>query len=206
MTGNIRVCNLTAFTHSSIGPVVHPFASCHEGPRFNSQGILLWNGDFPVSVVSLHWWPRCDWSLRPHLRWALSLHADNVIISLDLTQLFCTGFTLAADSPSGFTTTYSVAVGGGGGDLWRACNLTVPHTAPMVQWSTHLLPMMRDPGSISREILMSNQDSLVSVVCYSWILYFVFHKYHLNNINIGTGLLPFKSKILKIYIDSIHKQ
>ncbi len=33
-----RACNLTAFIHSSTGPVVHPFASCHEGPRFNPHG------------------------------------------------------------------------------------------------------------------------------------------------------------------------
>ncbi len=31
-------CKLTAFSHSSTGPVVHPFASHHEGPRFNPQG------------------------------------------------------------------------------------------------------------------------------------------------------------------------
>jgi hypothetical protein len=49
-----RACNLTAFIHSSSGPVVHPFASCHEGPRFNPQGgVLMWNRDSPVSVVLL---------------------------------------------------------------------------------------------------------------------------------------------------------
>ncbi len=68
-----RACNLTAFTHSSTDPVVHPFASCHEGPGFNPQGgVLVWNRDSPVSVVSLHWWPQCDWSLGPRLRQALS--------------------------------------------------------------------------------------------------------------------------------------
>jgi hypothetical protein len=34
-----RACNLTVFIHSSIGPVVHPFASRHEGPGFNPQGV-----------------------------------------------------------------------------------------------------------------------------------------------------------------------
>ncbi len=67
-----RACNLTAFIYSSTGPVVHPFASRHEGPRFNPQGVLMWNWDSPVSVVSLHWWPRCHWSLWPRLRWASS--------------------------------------------------------------------------------------------------------------------------------------
>ncbi len=34
-----RACNLTAFKHSfNTGPVVHPFASRHEGPGFNPQG------------------------------------------------------------------------------------------------------------------------------------------------------------------------
>ncbi len=45
----LRACNLIAFIHSSTGPVVHTFASCHEGHGFNPQGgylretgILLW--------------------------------------------------------------------------------------------------------------------------------------------------------------------
>jgi hypothetical protein len=33
-----RSCNLTAFIHSSTSPVVHMFASRHEGPRFNPHG------------------------------------------------------------------------------------------------------------------------------------------------------------------------
>jgi hypothetical protein len=67
-----RACNLTAFTHSSTGPVVHPFASCHKGPGFNPQGVLMWDRDSPVSIVSLHWWPGRDWSLWPRLRRASS--------------------------------------------------------------------------------------------------------------------------------------
>ncbi len=34
-----RACTLTAVKHSSTGPVVHLFASHHEGPRFNPQGV-----------------------------------------------------------------------------------------------------------------------------------------------------------------------
>ncbi len=37
----------------STSPVVHPFASRHEGPGFNPQGVLMWNWDSPVRVVSL---------------------------------------------------------------------------------------------------------------------------------------------------------
>ncbi len=54
-----RACNLTVFIHSSIGPVVHQFASRHEGPRFNPQGVLMWNQDSPVRVVSLHYFDLC---------------------------------------------------------------------------------------------------------------------------------------------------
>jgi hypothetical protein len=36
------------------------------------RGVLMWNWDSPVSDVLLHWWPRHDWSLWPHLRGALS--------------------------------------------------------------------------------------------------------------------------------------
>ncbi len=104
-----RACDLTAFIHSSTGPVVHPFAFRHEGPGFNPQGVLMWNRDSPVTVVSLHWWPWRDWPLWSRLRQlrpepSLGRRADNVIIPLDLTQLFCPSFTLTADPPSGFTT------------------------------------------------------------------------------------------------------
>ncbi len=87
----------------------------------------MWNRDSPVSDVSLHWWPRRDWSfLWPRLRRASSQtvtrpRADNVIIPLDLTQLSCPGFTLAAGLSSSFTTD---GVSCWRGALWRACNLT----------------------------------------------------------------------------------
>jgi hypothetical protein len=48
-----RACNLTAFIHSLTGPVGHPFASHHEGPGFNPRGVLVWNRDSTVNVVSL---------------------------------------------------------------------------------------------------------------------------------------------------------
>jgi hypothetical protein len=38
------------------------------------------------------------------------------------------------------------------------------YTVPLVQWSTRLLPVMRDPGSIPKGVLMWNRDSPVSVV------------------------------------------
>jgi hypothetical protein len=42
--------NLNAFIHSSTGPVVHPFASHHEGPGFNPKGVLVWNRDFLLAL------------------------------------------------------------------------------------------------------------------------------------------------------------
>ncbi len=36
-----RACNLSAFIHSSTGPVVYPFASCHEGPGSVPSGVLM---------------------------------------------------------------------------------------------------------------------------------------------------------------------
>jgi hypothetical protein len=43
---------------------------------------------------------------------SLGPRADNVTVPLDLTQLSCPGFTLAAGLPSDFTTTESAAGGG----------------------------------------------------------------------------------------------
>jgi hypothetical protein len=100
------------------------------------RGVLMWNLDSPVSVVSLHWWPNvidhCGlvWG-RLRLEPSLGHRADNVIIPLDLTQPFCPGFMLAAGPPSGFTTD----IGGcWGGALRRACNLTASTT--QFQWSS----------------------------------------------------------------------
>jgi hypothetical protein len=76
--------------------------SCYIGyPNVIDHCGLIWGGLHPVP--------------------SLGRHANNVTIPLDLTQLFCPGFTLAADTPPGFTTDM---VGYWGGALWRACNLT----------------------------------------------------------------------------------
>jgi hypothetical protein len=115
----------------------------------NPRGVLMWNQDSPVSVVSLHWWPQRDWSfLWLHPEPSLGPRADNVIIPLDLTQLFCPGFTLAAGPPSGFTTN---GVGCWGGALWRACSLTSfsPCLTGPVDYlfaSCHKGPRFKSPG------------------------------------------------------------
>ncbi len=117
-------------------------------------GVLLWNRDSPVSVVSLHWWPRHDWSLWPRPKPSLGPRADNVIIPLDLTQLFCPSFMLAAGLPSGFTTD-GVSCRGGGA-LWRACNLS--SFSPCLTCPVDYLfascrkgPRLKSPGGYSCE-------------------------------------------------------
>ncbi len=135
---------------------------------------LVWNQDSPASVVSLHWWPRRDWSfLWPPLRWASSRtitrsRTDNVIIPLDLTQVFCPGFMLAAGLPSGFTAN---RVGYWGGALWRACNLT--SFSPCLTGPLDYLFASRHKGPVFKTsgVLLWDRDSPVSVVslqCPSW--------------------------------------
>ncbi len=121
-----RACNLTSFSSCLTGPLDYPFASRHKGPGFKSPslcetGILLlamscYIGD--PKVID-HFCGLVRGRLCPEP--SLGPRADNEIIPLDLTQLFCPGFTLAAGPPSSFTTD---GVGCWGGALWRACNLT----------------------------------------------------------------------------------
>ncbi len=87
-----RACNLSSFSPCLTGPVDYPFASRHKGPGLKSPGgVLMWNWDSPVSIVSLHWWPRRDWSLWPRLRWGLSRTVTRP------SHQQCPDFTLAAE-------------------------------------------------------------------------------------------------------------
>jgi hypothetical protein len=56
--------------------------------------------------------------------------------------------------------------------LWRPCNLTSSslhsHHVSIVQWTTRLLPVTKDPGSKLLGGLMWNQNSPVSVVLLLW--------------------------------------
>ncbi len=115
-----RAGNLTAFIHSSTGPVVQPFASRHEGPRFNPQGVFMWNRDSPVSVVRTSSRTvtrppcrQCDNPTWPHITLLSRFHT-------------------CSRSSSGLTTDI---VGCWGGALWRVCNLTAfihSSTSPVV--------------------------------------------------------------------------
>jgi hypothetical protein len=102
-----RACNITSFSPCLTGPMDYLFASCHKGPRFKSPGgylcetgilLLALSCDIGDPDVIDHFWG----GLCP--KPSLGPRANNVKIPLDLTQLFCPGFTLAAGSPSSFTT------------------------------------------------------------------------------------------------------
>jgi hypothetical protein len=75
---------------------------------------------------------------------SLGPRADNVTVPLDLTQLSCPGFTLAAGLPSDFTTTSRLLGRSPVESLQSHMILT------MSQWSsglTYLLPATRVTGS-----------------------------------------------------------
>ncbi len=145
-------CIHTQFHWSSGPPVCFP----SWGTRVQSPGghlcetrILLlalsrYIGDPNVNDHCGLVWGR----LRPEP--SLGRRADNVIITLDLTQLSCPSFSPAAGPPSGFTTDI---VGCWGGALWRACNLTaftLSSTGPVVHpfASHHEGPMFNPEGGI----------------------------------------------------------
>jgi hypothetical protein len=131
------------------GPVDYLFASRHKGPRFKSQGGYLCGTGILLLALSCYFGDPhaidnfCGlvWGgLRPQP--SLCPRADKVIIPLDLTQLLCPDFTLAAGPPSSFTAD----------SCWGepcadpAISLNSYHVI-LVQWTTHLLPVIRDLGS-----------------------------------------------------------
>jgi hypothetical protein len=63
-----RVCNLTAFTHSSTGPVVYPFASRHEGTRVQSPGGYLCENGILLLALSRYNTVRYLLYVQPVLR------------------------------------------------------------------------------------------------------------------------------------------
>jgi hypothetical protein len=135
----------------------------------------MWNRDFPVSPVLLCWLPRCDWSLWPRLMRALSWtvtrpswrQCDNPTWSqtalLSRFHACCWSSFLLHNRHSRLL----------GGSLWRACALTAFTHSSLVQWSTCLLPVIRDPGSIPRGV-MWNRDSPVNVVSLQFSISLLF--------------------------------
>ncbi len=89
---------------------------------------------------------------------------DNLIIPLNLTQLSCPGFVLAADPPCGFTTDI---VGCWGEPCGEPAISLHSYTVPLVQWSTCLLLIMRDMGSIPRGYLCETGILLLALSRYT---------------------------------------
>ncbi len=147
-------CNLISFSPCLNGPVANPLfpvtrdlGSNPLGGYLCETGILLlalshYIGD--PDVIDHHcglvWGgPRPELSLGPH--------TDNVIIPLDLTQLSCPSFTLAALLPSGFT---KDGVGCWGEPCGEPAIFLHYHHVSLVQWTNPLLPVIRGLGSNPR--------------------------------------------------------
>ncbi len=112
--------------------------------------------------------------------------ADNVIIPLDLTQLFCPGFTLAAGPPSSFTTDGGRLLGGEPcGE--PAISLHSPHVS-LVQWTTRLQgTQIQIPWGVP----LWNRNSPVSIVSLHHA-YFNFNGLVWQWITVDAYLLPEK--------------
>ncbi len=148
-----RVCR------SSLGYIFHLLFVWRIGYRYRGYlcetGILLlalsrYTGDPDViDHCGLVWGGLC-------LELSLGCCADNIIIPLDLTQLFCPGFTLAAGPPSSFTTNI---VGCWGEPCAEPAISLHSYTVPLVQWST------RSPGGY----LCETGILLLALSCYRTI-------------------------------------
>ncbi len=156
------------------GPVDYLFASRHKGPRFKSPEGDLWETGILLLAMSRYIddpdvidnFCGLVWG-GLHPKPSLGPRADNVIIPLDLTQLFCPGFI---GPPSGFTTD---GVGCWEGALWRACNLP----ATMSHWSSGLPVCFPSQGThvqIPWGGLMWNRDSPVSMSRYKFHYQYIY--------------------------------
>ncbi len=159
-----RACNLTSFSPCLIGPLTTCLLPVTRDLGSNPRGYLceagilllaLYIGD--PDVIDHH---GLVWGgLHPEP--SLGPRANNVIIPLDLTQLFCPGFTLTAGLPSGFTTDGVGCWGEPCGDPAISLPLTMSH------WSSGLPVCFLLQGTqvqIPRGELMWSWDSPVSVV------------------------------------------
>jgi hypothetical protein len=132
------------------------------------RGVIMWNRDSPVSDVSLHWWPRCDWSsLWPCLRWASTWtitrpswrQCDNPTWS---HTAFLSRFHARCRSPFWLHNRWSRLLWGSSVEsLQSHFILTMSH------WSSGLLVCFPSQGTqvqIPRVVIMWNRDSPVSDV------------------------------------------
>ncbi len=139
----------------------------------NPLGVLMWYRDSPVCNVCYI----CDPDVIDHfcgLVWgglcpepSLGPRADNVIIALDLTQLFCPSFMLAAGPPSSFTTDGVAAGGDPVESLQSHFILTMSH------WSSGLpvcFPSQGTQVQIPWGVLVCNRVSLLAMSRYNIII------------------------------------
>ncbi len=141
-------------------------------PGSNPRRVLMWNRDSPVSIVSLHWWPRHDWSSLPRLRRDSSQtvtrpscrHCYNPTWS---HTAFLSWFHTRCRFPFRLHNRRSRLLGGGGA-LWRACNLTFfsPCLTGPVDYlfaSRHKRPRFKSQGGY----LCETRILLLVLSCYS---------------------------------------
>jgi hypothetical protein len=133
--------------HVSLVQWTNLLASRHKGHRFKPPGGDLYETGILLLALSRYIGDpdviHHQQGFAPPQR-SLGPRADNVTVPLDLTQLSCPGFTLAAGLPSGFTTD---GVSRWGGALWRVCNLTSFSPCLTGPVDYPFASVMRDPGS-----------------------------------------------------------
>ncbi len=156
-------CIHTQFHWSSGPPICFPsWGTWVQSPR----GVLKWNRDSPVSIVSLHSWPCCNWSLWPRLRQASSRtvtrpssqQCDNPTWS---HTALLSWFHALCRSSFWLHNQHSQLLGRSPVESLKShCIHTQFH------WSTPLLPIMRNLGSIPRGVLMWNMILLLALSRY----------------------------------------
>jgi hypothetical protein len=148
------------------------FAFHHKGPRFKSPGgylcetgillLALYHYIADPDMID-HFCGLVGGGLRPEP--SLGPRANNVIIPLDPTQLFCPGFTLTAGPPS-FTTNRVSCWGEPCGE--PAISLHSHHVS-LVQWTMYLFashhqgPRFKSPGGY----LCETGILLLALSCYN---------------------------------------
>ncbi len=178
-----RTCNLTSFSPCLTGPVDYLVASCHKGPRFKSSGgylcetkilLLALSSYIGDPIVIDHLCGLVCGGLRTEP--SLGPRADHVIILLNLTQLFCSGFTLARSLQVLLPTSQPTVLAAGGA-LCRPCNLTSysPCLTGPVDYlfaSCHKGPRFKSPvGYLHDDVCFALSFVLYqpSVCLYQWL-------------------------------------
>ncbi len=185
-----RACNLTAFIHSSAGLVVHPFASVMRDPgSIPGGGGRVYFCETRILLLALSLYiggtdviDHCGFvwgGLHPES--SLGRRTDNVIIPLDLTQLFCPGFHGCCRFSFRLHNWHSRLLGVSPVKSQESlCIHTQFHrsSGPLVcflSWGARV----QSPGG---EVLMWNWDSPVSIVSLQWVYIYYWGKWEKDNI------------------------